>query len=227
MFFIPKRYLLEALAILVFVSVCVIIAGAYATKKQRLVERVLVQEIMTTHEHLKETSALTESNGIDKETALVLKECALQDAYEQAVGRLPSSTRFELERTKSLFYACGDHYALRKRLMVEKLKEYAADFSTYISWYGDVSGKNNYQELVSLWRDMVSLEQERANLLSEQVVLQGVIVDGFLEKKTITQEIRRAEEVQQFLEVKYQQVQELKVREAEVWSRIAPVREVL
>ncbi len=225
MFFIPKRYLLEALVILTFVSVCVMVAGAYATKKQRLVERMLVREIVATHENLKGVSGLTESNGVDEEVALVLKECALQDVYEQAVGRLPSSTRVELERTKSLFYACGDHFALRKRLMVEKLKEHVADFSTYISWYGDVSGKSDYQELVSLWRDMVSLEQERANLLSEQVVLQGVIIDGFLEKKTIKEELRRAEEIQQFLEVKYQQVQELKAREAEVWARSAAVRE--
>lgn len=225
MFSVPKRYLLEVLVIFVFLAVCVVVSGAYATKKQRTVERILVQEIVATHDRMRETSVLTESNGIDEAAAFILKECALQDAYEQAVGRLPSSTRVELERTKSLFYACGDHFALRKRFMVEKLREHVSDFSTYISWYGNLSGKNDYQELISLWRDMTALEQERADLLSEQVALQGSIIEGFLERKTVTQELRRAEEVQQFLEVKYQQVQELKTREAEVWARSSVVGE--
>lgn len=211
--------------------VCIIAAAAFLSwsldvKKQEVL-RLLEERIVFLRESLQKDALATEKNQADPLTESLLKDCTDRAAYEQALSRLNAAlSRSELTHALTLYNACGDFFALRKRIMASKMKTSLAELTNVEHMYRTYGDSSRYAALLSAWETIVRGETDRANLLSAQVELQGDIIRLLLvdQKADLRDLLTRAQDISQRLDVQSIEIVDQRKKESELWEEFSLAR---
>lgn len=209
---------------------CVLIALAvagsalwYVKETQETVTGALSQRIIETRATLVTLATQTDRNQADDVVNDVIVDCGSRQEFESLLSRLATLERDELLRTKELFDLCGDFFAVSKAFMVSRFERERDVFNDYIELYQELSGGDRYTELQNTWNRIFFLEEQKSDLLTEQVDIQRAIIDLLLEGESttsdkITDHLTRAQEVAQLLLEADQEVDALRAAELDSWT---------
>lgn len=124
--------------------------------------------------------ALAETTGnarIDKVAETVIIDCSNRFTYETLLSRLDSLSQAELEQVDSLYDACSWQPPMVRALMAHRLEVALAEFETHLSLFENLDGSQHEAYNLSGWQSLVAKEKTRADLLHQQNVIQGRIID--------------------------------------------------
>ncbi len=219
MFAVPKRVVIEIAVLLTIVIGGVLLFSAMLHERSVAFLTRLRADIDVSHAHLVDLRTRIGNNATTDDVAAAISDCTHRNEFEKGLGDLLTSSPAELQKTKTLYAECGDYYALRKSVMVVLLQDAEYDFRSRIHLLASYTGENPYSDVLTAWDDIVALEKDRSNLQQTQVLLQGAIIDELILKKTVDDDIHRAQETAQFLQVKSQQAGGLSEAEERAWDK--------
>ncbi len=178
MFSIPQRYIQFTGYMLVVAITTAIALSSFHAGQKALVVSALEERFVGAHTTLLELTEFTARNDATTDIKSLTRDCPLRAEYEAMLSTLHNNLSLsEIQRATNLYDACGDFFALRKRLMVMRMESVFRDMTTYADLYATYTKSTKYQDyLLSAWKPILAMEAERAHLLSEQVVLQGTII---------------------------------------------------
>lgn len=222
MFALPSRYIYEGLILIALsIGAIAMLSSIFAQKEARFLADAASQ-LARAREELRTLAALTNSNRADEEVASLLSDCSARGEYEEKMSRLGHSGPSELLSTRTLFLMCGDIDAERKRLMTLKLQHAFSRLASLEQLLEAYGARDTYPELVAVWGDIVRLERERSQLFSEQVRLQGSIIEQLILGRSLVENQRRAQEIGQLLDVAFRQIEARKKEEEAIRSVRVP-----
>ena len=223
MFSIPPKYFYVTVYALLLGVLGSVFLSVTNTNQKTLVTQSLVEHIASSRSTLTSLTTLTSRNDADEEIKGILKDCPMRGEYETMLSHLNSLSAFQMQQAVGLYDACGDFYALRKRLMVTKVQSALESMTVFIDMYKEYTHSSRYDSYLATWKPILAMEIERKELLSEQTVLQGDIMRN-LAKGTVSQvqtQILRAQEIEQSLDVKARQLEDLQKTESSRWDALS------
>jgi len=224
MFSIPFRYVqLTTYVLVVGIGATIAVSWMHAERRE-IVTQKLEEHFVDSRTLLVSLSQFTARNDAPDDIKALVRDCPSRSEYETMLNSLVNTfpTR-DIERATALYDACGDFFALRKRLMILRMESVAADMTVYADLYTAYTKSAQYQEyMLSAWKPLLTMEAERTALLSEQVVLQGTIIRSLSErnKQQLDTYLLRAQEIAESLDVKARQIDELRKAELEQWESL-------
>ncbi len=225
MFSIPYRYIrLTGYAIVLAILASVFLSATHARQKAT-VTRALEDHFSLSRSTLLSLAEFTARNDAPKEIEDLIRDCPVRAEYETMLNNLHSNlSASEIQRATGLYDACGDFFALRKRLVVMRMQSVFAELVAYADLYEAYTQSDRYTGyLRTAWKPIIDREVERKDLLSEQVALQGVLIRSLSarQKQELETRLLHAQEIAESLDVKAQQLEELRKGEASHWSSLA------
>lgn len=209
-----------AIIITVTLALALLLAGVYVNYLQRELSLLLQLKIVDQEKTLVSLSEITNRNGADAVAETIIKDCdpANRARFEELLNTLSTLNGGELSELDSLFSACASFFAERKAVMVSRLEREFEVYEGYIELYATV---DDADAIISYptedWRQIVALENERKELLQEQLVIQAQVITS------IKNGDRQSDSFQSLL-VRASQINE---ESAAVNSEIAVVRQRL
>lgn len=194
--------------------------------KKDVVLHTILERIYTLHESLLQTTNLTRNNQADSETEGIIKDCDRRAEYEHTLSRLSAGlSAIEMRQALGLYDACGDFFALRKRIMVLKMQMFFDELSVSAQMYQEYSGSLRYEQLIAKWKLILAAETDRAQLLSKQTELQGEIIKTLSENPSadLRDKLNQAQDIAQQLDVQYTEVEARKKEESEAWTQVMSI----
>lgn len=166
--------------------------------------KLLIAEQETTLTALAE---VTDRNGADSVVNAIIKDCDTEDRqrFDKLLGTLGELPRTQLIEVDQLFNACGNFYAGTKSLMTARLQREYEVYAEYVALLDIVDSKaDTVSYPVAQWSELVALEGKRSELSSKLVEIQKEIIQALLDGVSLqsdqmSQEVRKAQEVQDTL----------------------------
>ena len=127
-------------------------------------------------------ATLVKQNRTDALTDQIVRDCVPADrrAFEQQLNRLQQLNATELDELQTLFDACAYYVAERKTLMVLRLEHAYEQFQTLVTVLTTLDADSAaLSDSLALWQEVVAIEAERSQLLTELVDIQGSIISEF------------------------------------------------
>lgn len=173
---IPQQYRY----ILILNALCAIglILGVswYVAKERTVYTEALDAQIEETRTTLRELATLTNRNEAPPAVDVIIRDCAQRGKFESLLGQLRSLSQSELGTASQYFDACADYFAVKKGVAVMFLEREYQSLADTVALRQGIDPKGRYEELRSVWSEIVLLEKERAAQLSLQVMLQKRII---------------------------------------------------
>lgn len=225
MFRIPQRYVqITGYAIVIMVIGTSLLSWIHARQRATVVN-LIETHFASSRETLLSLTELTVRNDVTDEIKVVARDCPMRAEYETVLNTLHNDIPLAtIQHAEGLYNACGDFFALRKRLMVMHMQTVFTELTTYADLYKAYTHSTRYHEyLTAVWKPIINGEVERKNLLTEQVVLQGSIISALPErqKQGIKTHLLRAQEIAESLDVKAYQLEDLRKAESAYWHSLS------
>ncbi len=171
--------LYTALALLI-IGVAVITGAMVSHYNTRELESIVRNDLEHQRSYLYELAVLTDSNGADEAIGRIIVDCPRRTEFETLLISLGTLPKKELVTLQGLFESCGSFYEARKALMVEKLERELKNYTELLKLLQILTTNNIdvYEE--SKWTQLVSLENERSTLLTDQMILQEKIISALI-----------------------------------------------
>lgn len=221
MYLFPKKYLYSLVLVCISLACISALLSWFVGVKKSVVLHTIREQLYVTRVDLLRGAELTSRNQVDDDVSAVIPDCAVRGEYEAMLSSLHAArSTQELNTALRLYEVCGDFYAQRKRLMVAKMRMYVDELAHYVRMYSEFSGSNRYAKENEIWITLLEAETNRSNLFTEQTRIQGDIIRALVlnPHADLSSMIARAEEISQSLDVQYIQIEELKKKEAVLWS---------
>ena len=173
-----KRKIIAAVAGLV---ACVLLgASVYVQQAQRELSLTLQIRIAEQAQTLSTISELTHQNKADALAASILRDCSNDSRvrYETLLNQLATLPASDLQELEQLFEACGGFFAEQKAVMVARLNRELEVYTDYVQLLETIDNTTPLiDSRLMQWQQLVALESERSELMSEQVEVQRIIID--------------------------------------------------
>lgn len=216
---LPRRYILEALAV-TFAGLILIVGLSYQGGRDRVALYSVTQSNFgLVRDRLHMLSELTARNEASPEAQDIATDCTERTRYEEALGALHLARSSQFEEISSLHGACGDFFALRKRVMVREMELALLELERLEMMLSE--GGESLAEISEAWQNILAGESKRRDLLDEQVAIQGRIIDSLArsDRKATEPLVLRAKEISEELAVTHQEIQNLRAAEGVLWER--------
>lgn len=189
----------------------IVVASFIFHKKQEETAQVLTANIRAQQAELVRLAELTDRNGADALVEEIVSDCTNRTEFEQLLVSLGTLNQRDLLKTQQLFASCGDFFAVRKGFMVSRLAREHEVLDEYVAILLSLHEEPRLLTLSRDWKTLVSLERDRSNFLSEQVVLQEQIITEFikgarLNSAPVAERLNRALDISEQLQVLDQQI---------------------
>lgn len=162
-------------------ALCVLLASLFVSYKQSELTLRLQVNIVEQEKTLIAISETTDRNGADAVAESIIRDCSPENRnrFETLLNNLGSLSAPELVEVESLFDACASFFSERKAIMVARLEREYEIYVDYVDLYKivDNSEANKLYPLED-WAEIVALEKQRRDLLTEQVSIQGSIINS-------------------------------------------------
>lgn len=191
-----------------------ILAGVWLVHfNQRELEASLRESLELKELRLQELAEITDRNGADEIVTTIIADCSRRSEFESLLVRLADLNGKELLTLQNLEDACGGFYAERKALMVSKLEQEFQSYSEIVKFILLLSSHDSASYRLTEWNDLVMLERERSELLTEQRVLQEEIIVALIQGASVQSTrvrdlVRSAQEIAELLTVHDQKIDE-------------------
>lgn len=178
-------------------------------------------EIARTRGILVSLASVTARNDLDPAAGTIIIDCPERNRYEEAMSKLDSLKGAALSEASHLFSACGDHYALRKRLMASRLFIHNEEFKAKIALLEHYVDAPEYVALSESWEVIAEAEKQRGELLTAQVALQRTIIDSLIAgERNVASGLESAQEIAERLSVLDKQLEVMRNEEATRWAEL-------
>jgi len=207
-----QNHAVIASALLFFVVT--ILAGVWLVHfNQRELETSLRASLESKEKRLQELADITDRNGADEIVTKIIADCSRRPEFESLLVRLAGLNGKELLTLQNLEDACGGFYAERKALMVSKLEQEFQNYSETVKFLLLLTSHDSVSYRVADWNTLVTLEQERSDLLTEQRVLQEEIITALMQGSLVQSArvqdlVQEAQEIAELLTVHDRQIDE-------------------
>jgi len=194
--------------------VVTILAGVWLVHfNQRELETSLRASLELKEKRLQELADITDRNGADEIVTKIIADCSRRPEFESLLVRLSELNGKELLTLQNLEDACGGFYAERKALMVSKLEQEFQNYSETVKFLLLLTSHDSVSYHVADWNALVTLEQERSDLLTEQRVLQKEIITALMQGSSVQSTrvqdlVHEAQEIAELLTVHDRQIDE-------------------
>jgi hypothetical protein len=166
---------------------------------------ILQSNIETQAALITELAVLTDRNGADEVTEMIISDCPRRTEFENQLMTLNTATKKELLSTQQLFESCGAFYAERKALMVSRLEREFQSLQSNLALLKTIRDLTPEEGSLANWRDLIKLEKTRSMLLSEQTAIQeeiiSLLISGTNTQSRITTLVQNGQNVNQSLSV--------------------------
>lgn len=190
----------ERIAFLLFfagvLGVTLVFAWAEHVREERVL-RVAHDTFHESHEALVVLRDLALANNVTAEINDRISDCAERPLFEERLSTLTSQKKTELTETESLYYRCRDYYVVRKEAMVAEMERVYAELATAKHIAASYRNDESLERLMVTWREVIGREKEKADLLREQMLLQGAVIDALKAQKSVSTLLARGSEVQE------------------------------
>lgn len=163
------------------VLACSVALGAFVSNyNQRKIESILRTELHEQGKRLMTIAEITDRNGADEAIAEIITDCERRDEYESLLVKLGSLTKKDLILLQGLFEKCGNFDAEKKALMVAKFEREFEGYNNLLILLRTLTEKDitSYQE--DVWKDIVSHEKLRGDLLRDLTTIQKEIISELI-----------------------------------------------
>jgi len=163
------------------VALCFLLASLFVSYQQNQLALMLQVNIAEQEKTLIAISEITDRNGADAIAEAIIRDCSSsnRNRFESLLNDLGTLDVTQLVEVESLFDACASFFAERKAIMVSRLEREYQIYTDYIALYALVD-KSDARQAYPLedWSEIVTLEKQRRDLLTEQVAIQGSIISA-------------------------------------------------
>ena len=201
---------------LVLFAGAIMVGSAVTFIKEMETRTELEQRLSESQEVLRDLAETTDRNGSDEELSSIFQDCTRRSEYESLLVKLGSLEKKDLITVQNLHENCGLFFAQQKALMVQKLRFELNNFEETLILYKRFGGEIQPYK-VSVWRDLVSLEEIRSSLLYDLSVFQEEIITGLIsgsrsQSEPIQTLVMRAQEISQLIAVHDKKIDELRMQ---------------
>ncbi|MFZ2253483.1 MAG: hypothetical protein WAW13_04960 [Minisyncoccia bacterium] len=200
-----ENHLIVSLSL--FLIAGALILGAWvADSNQSKVEGKILEQIVTERNLMLQLATLTDHNGADETISRIVSDCSRRTEYEDLLTSLESLSKKDLIAAQNLFESCGKYYTERKALMVAKLEREFEIYTTYVAILKEFHDDKELDRNTDMWKDLISLENDRSSFLSDQNHIQAKIISllisgSVVSSKELVELIRDAGEINELLGV--------------------------
>ncbi len=200
---------------LLVVALSITLAAWFAHAATGKATQILESRIFAQAELMAHLANVTDGNGADPAIAAIITDCPKRAEFEILLGRLGTLQHKDLIEVQQLFESCGNFYAERKALMVSRFERELAIYNEYVSLLSELDEHAEENSQASAWASFVSKEHERSELLTEQTVIQGNIIQFLISgatasSKSVVEQVNRAREIQESLAVLDRQIDDVR-----------------
>jgi hypothetical protein len=131
---------------------------------------------------------LTAKDMADERTQQIIQDCSSENraSFDTLLSNLQNIRGQQLIEVESLFNDCGDFYAVQNAVMVAKLEREYELYTNYISLLLAVDSRTQPTTFKQQqWQELVALENEKSNLSTQLVKIQGEIITLLRTNKAI------------------------------------------
>lgn len=216
---LPRRYILEALVITSAALILIVGLSYQGARDRAALYSVTQSNFGLVRDRLHTLSELTARNEASPEAQSIATDCAERTRYEEALGTLHLARGSQFQEISALHGACGDFFALRKRVMVREMELALLELERFEAMLSE--GGESSTEISEAWQDILAGESKRRDLLDEQVAIQGRIIDSLArnDRKATEPFMLRAKEIAEELAVTHQEIESLRTAEGVLWER--------
>ncbi len=168
---------------------CVAAAVAFVSWQEKTrADRFLVQlteRFEETHRVLRD---MREASTQDRELSAadsVIADCESRAEFDALLERLDGASPHELDRAQALLVACGDVYPRRKQHAVDALAQEVARLAAYHDALQVYRPSQPRSDLVVAWEAYLTNESRRADLLFDQVHVQGEVITALRDARAV------------------------------------------
>lgn len=218
MFAMPRRYAIEVLTMIALATLLVAAVSFEWSRQRAALYSAAGSSFGEVRDRLHVLSELTSRNDAHDAAMRIVTDCPERTLYEAALEKLASASPADLASTAALHDACGDFFALRKRVMVREMELAHAELgqlAVLLNGAGD-----RPLAVVDSWDAIIKGESKRRDLLNEQVDLQERIIEALRnrDRKATEPLSLRAKEIAEELAVTHQEIQNLRSAEISIWE---------
>lgn len=200
---------------LIGLAVTIAIGAFVAHYNQQKVASSIKEHLDTQANKLWDLAVVTDRNGADEVISRIIADCPRRGEYETLLNELGILSKKELITVQNLYESCGSFYAERKALMVSKLArelEIAEEYAEVLS-YLDKKTVSSYK--LDTWKEIVSKEEMRSSLLSDQTIIQSKIIALLISGATSSSKdvralVQEAQEITELLNVQDHEIDTLR-----------------
>jgi len=134
---------------------------------------------------------LTHREDVDSVVEKLIQDCSLQnrERFDSLLSNLSQLRGNDLQEVEKLFDACGNFFSQRKAVMVARLEREYEVYKDLIELLSVVDKKaEGITYDIGRWSRLVALEQERSELSSKLVAVQGSIIDSLIAGESVASE---------------------------------------
>ncbi len=204
------------IAIQLLIIACAIVAGVWVAQSNKNDLATQIEGRLTTQVALlKDLAVVTDRNGADPAIATIISDCPRREEYESLLIKLGMLTKKDLVTMQSLFESCGSFYAERKALMVAKIERELDEYLSLIEFLEILDGQIPDSREIERWKEIVTLEKNRSELLTDQNIIQAEIITllisgSTVQSKEVSTLVLEAQEIGELLSVSDQKIDVLR-----------------
>lgn len=162
-----------------------------------------------------ELAVVTDRNGADDVISKIVADCPRRAEYESLLNELGTLSKKELVTVQNLNESCGSFFAERKALMVSKLDRELEIANEYAELLNTVDNKSLGSYKLDTWKDLISKEETRSSLLSDQTKIQLKIITLLISGATTSSKevrglVQEAQEIGELLNVQDHEIDTLR-----------------
>ncbi len=200
---------------LIVIAISITLAAWFSHTATADAARILETRITAQADVMERIATVTDSNGADPAIAAIITDCPKRAEFEILLGRLGTLQHKDLIEVQKLFDSCGNFYAERKALMVSRFERELEIYNEYVTLLKELDEHAEEKSQSSLWGSFVANERARSELLTEQTIIQGNIIQLLISgavasSKSVVEQVNRAREIQESLAVLDRQIDDVR-----------------
>jgi len=179
-------------------------ASVYVQQAQRELSLSLQIRIAEQAQILTTIANLTYLNQTDAVAEDIITDCSPDSRiqYETRINQLGSLSNTALIEFEPLFEACAGFFAEKKALMVSRLRREFDVYAAYIQLLSTIKAAEPLvDQQIEQWAELVLLEEERSQLMSEKVFVQASIITALKtessQSDTVQSQLVRSQQITQ------------------------------
>lgn len=156
-----------------------LLASLYIKQSQKELSLTLQIRIAEQAQTLTTISTLTHQNRADSLAESIIRDCSTDSRarYADLLNDLANLRGAELQELEQVFEACAGFFAEQKAVMVARLSRELEVYEEYVQLLATLKDSDPIVDSqLDTWQELVTLETERSQLMTEQVSVQGEII---------------------------------------------------